>query len=127
MRRLLIISAAAVGVGCAGCVATPGLEGGLFAPSFIALQTLCGSQPVAYGDEAQPVYSAFFDAYIALRHGKLSKPEFCDFQARIAQQHAAAVAANTLEARSRWGLFLNAERANALSWRAAVDPSLRGG
>jgi hypothetical protein len=123
MRGRLVIGAAAV---LAGCVGTPGLNGGWGAPSFAALQEMCGAQPADYGEDAQPVYSAFFDAYVASRHGRISKPDFCAFQAGIAQQYA-TLGAGGGAARSQWAVFFNEQRAKALSWRAAVDPTLRSG
>ncbi len=123
MRGLWMIGAAAV---LAGCVGTPSVNGGPWAPSLAALQDMCGAQPTNYGNDAQPVYSAFFDAYVASRHGRISKPEFCAFQAGIAKQYA-ALGAGGPAARGEWAAFFNTQRAQALSWRAAVDPTLRAG
>jgi hypothetical protein len=129
MRGLLTMgaaaSAAALLAGCLG-VGTPSLNGGFGAPSLVALQEMCGAQPVNYGVDAQPVYSTLFDAYVASRHGKISKPDFCAFQASIAQQYA-ALGAQGGATRGQWAVFFNEQRAKALSWRAAVDPTLRAG
>jgi hypothetical protein len=131
MRGLLRMGAAAstalsAAALLAGCVGTPSLNGGFGAPSLVALQEMCGAQPVNYGNDAQPVYSALFDAYVASRHGKISKPDFCAFQASIAQQYA-ALGAGGGATRGQWATFFNEQRAKALSWRAAVDPTLRAG
>lgn len=134
MRGLLTMGAAAsaasaavaAAVLLAGCVGTPSLNGGFGAPSLVALQAMCSAQPVNYGDDAQPVYSALFDAYVASRHGRISKPDFCAFQASIAQQYS-ALGAGSGGTRGQWATFFNEQRAKALSWRAAVDPTLRSG
>ncbi len=59
----------------AGCVSTPSLSGSLGAPSFVALQDMCGASLVDYGADAQSVYSAFYDAYVAQKRGALSKDQ----------------------------------------------------
>ena len=56
------------------CVGTPSLDNS-GAPSFGALQEMCGAPPVDYGNDAQAVYSTFFDAYVAYRRGGLSKEQ----------------------------------------------------
>lgn len=124
MRGLAMIGAAAL---LAGCVSTPGLEGGWRAPSFAALQQMCGGQPVDFGADQQAVYSATFDAYVANRHGKLSQDRFCGFQAGLAQQYAALGTSSDPQARNQWVTYLNNQRAAAVSWRASVDPTLRAG
>jgi hypothetical protein len=111
----------------AGCVGTPSLQGSAGAPSFSALQEMCGTSPVDYGAEAQSVYSAFFDAYVAERRGGLSRERFCAFQAAIAERHRAYQANPSVEAQTAWANFFLDQRAQALSWRAAVDPTLRAG
>ena len=111
----------------AGCVSTPSLEGSSRAPSFGALQGLCEAAQTDYGADAQSVYSAFYDAYVAQRRGGLSKERFCAFQTGIAERHRAYVASPGPEAQSAWATFILGERARALSWRAAVDPTLRAG
>ncbi|SAK44793.1 hypothetical protein AWB77_00754 [Caballeronia fortuita] len=111
----------------AGCVGTPSLDGTLGAPSFDALQGMCGASPVDYGADAQSVYSAFYDAYVAERRGGLSRERFCAFQTSIAEQYRAYRANPGPEARSAWANFFLDQRARALSWRAAVDPTLRAG
>jgi hypothetical protein len=109
----------------AGCVSTPQLSGTFGAPTFAALQQMCGAS-ADYGDDAQSVYSTFFDAYVAYRRGQLSKDNYCGFQASIAQHHEQLVAGGT-DAQSAWADFFNGERVKAIDWRAAVDPTLRGG
>jgi hypothetical protein len=111
----------------AGCVGTPNLSGSLGAPSFTALQSMCSSGAADYGMDAQSVYSAFFDAYVAQKGGKLSKDQYCAFQAGIASQHAAYASAGTPQAQSAWATFFNQQRALAISWRATVDSTLRAG
>lgn len=115
----------------AGCVSTPGIEGGFRAPSFVALQQMCGGEPVDFGADAPAVYSASFDAYVATRRGKLTHEQFCAFEAGLAQHHATLAngngKANDSEARNRWVAYLNEQRAQAVSWRASVDPTLRAG
>ena len=124
MRGLLIISAAAL---LAGCVSTPSLEGTRGAPSFEALQQMCTAQTVDYGKDAQGVYVALFDAYVANRRGRVSKDEFCAFQAEIAQRHASQGVSTDPQVRNQWVEFFTDQRAKALNWRAAVDPTLRSG
>lgn len=65
-------------------VSTPSLDGSFRAPSLDALQQMCATTPADYGADAQSVYSAFYDAYVAERRGGLSKDRFCAFQADIA-------------------------------------------
>jgi hypothetical protein len=126
MRKMLIGGAlGALMLG--GCVSTPDLSGSAGAPSLAALQSMCGTAAVDYGTDAQGVYSAFFDAYVAQKRGKLSKDRFCAFQAGIASQRAAFAASRTAEAQSAWATFFADQRAQAISWRAAVDPTLRAG
>jgi hypothetical protein len=124
MRGLLMIGAAAL---LAGCVSSPMLEGTRGAASFESLQQMCSAQVVDYGPDAQGVYAAFFDAYVATRRGGLSKEDFCAFQAAVAQRHASEGVSTDPQARNRWVEFFIDQRAKALSWRAAVDPTLRSG
>jgi hypothetical protein len=124
---VLIVCAA---VGVSGCANTSGLVGGWRAPSFADLQQMCGAQQPDYGADTQAVYSAVYDAYVANRHGKLPQDQFCGFQAGLAQHYAAnagGAAAPGAAARNAWVEYLNAQRAQALTWRASVDPTLRGG
>ncbi|GLU33029.1 hypothetical protein Busp01_28710 [Trinickia caryophylli] len=95
------------------------------APSLSALEQVCGAQ-TDFGGDTQSVYSAYLDAYVAYRHGRLPQQAYCAFQSSIAERHAALAAAGP-GARAQWADFFNDARARALSWRAAVDPSLRGG
>jgi hypothetical protein len=111
----------------AGCVATPSLSGSLGAPAFSALQEMCGTAAVDYGADAQSVYSTFYDAYVAQKRGKLPRDRYCEFQASIAQRYSAYKANPTPDAQSAWANFFLDQRAQALSWRAAVDPTLRAG
>jgi hypothetical protein len=124
MRGLLMIGAAAL---LAGCVSTPSLEGTRGATSFEALQRMCSPQPVDYGRDAQAVYTAFFDAYVANRRGRLSNEDFCAFQASIAQRHASEANSSDPKVRNQWVEFFNQQRAQAITWRAAADPTLRSG
>jgi hypothetical protein len=112
----------ALGVG--GCASTP-LSGAFGPPSFEALQRVCGA-PLDYGDETPAVYSAFDDAYVAYRREGLAKNDYCGFQASVAEHHRALVEGGA-GARADWAAFFNAARVKAIDWRAAVDPSLRGG
>ena len=113
---------------CAGgCVGTPSLSGTRGAPSFGALQEMCGSRRSTTAPDAQAVYSTLFDAYVAFKRNGLSKERFCAFQAAIAQRHAAYAANPGPQAQSAWANFFLDQRAQALSWRAAVDPTLRAG
>ncbi len=129
MRGLWKTSAAALSIAVAltACVSTPSLNGTLGAPSFADLQSMCGAQPADYGSDAQSVYVTLFDAYVANRRGGLSKADYCAFQTSIAQRYAALGASGDPVARNRWVEFFNAQRVKALSWRAAVDPTLRSG
>ncbi|WP_205192747.1 hypothetical protein [Burkholderia sp. Ax-1724] len=124
MRGLFMIGAAAL---LAGCVSSPSLEGTRGAPSFEALQQMCSPQTVDYGSDAQSVYTTFFDAYVANRRGRLSKDDFCAFQASIAQRHASEEMSGDPKVRNQWVQFFAEQRAKAISWRAAVDPTLRNG
>jgi hypothetical protein len=126
MRKLFCVGAAGALL-LAGCVGTPSLSGTPGAPSFSALQEMCGSASADYGPDAQDVYSAFFDAYVAFRRNGLSKARFCAFQSAIAERHAAYAANPGPQAQNAWASFFLDQRAQALSWRAAVDPTLRAG
>jgi len=126
MRKMFVAGAlGALMLG--GCLSTPDLSGSGGAPSLAALQSMCGATAVDYGTDAQGVYSAFFDAYVAQKRGKLPKEQFCAFQAGIAGQYATFAASRTVAAQSVWATFFADQRAQALSWRAAVDPTLRAG
>jgi hypothetical protein len=111
----------------AGCASNSGLQGEWRAPPFAALLQMCGTQQADYGADTQTVYQAIYDAYVANRHGKLPQTEFCSFQAGLAQQYAAHGASGSARARNAWVTYLNEQRAQALSWRASADPTLRGG
>ncbi|WGS49324.1 hypothetical protein LFL96_16400 [Paraburkholderia sp. D15] len=124
MRGLLMIGAAAM---LAGCVSSPSLNGTMGAPSFVSLQQMCSAQTVDYGSDAQGVYAALFDAYVANRHGKLSKDDFCGFQAAFAQRYTSQGTSTDPQVRNQWVAFFTDQRAKAISWRAAVDPTLRNG
>jgi hypothetical protein len=124
MRGLWVVGAAAL---LAGCVSTPNLSGTLGAPSFAALQQMCSSAPVDYGRDAQSVYTTFFDAYVANRHGKVSTADYCAFQTSIAQHYSSLATSSDPQARSQWASYFLDQRARAISWRAAVDPTLRSG
>lgn len=107
-------------------VVLAGCSGVVFGrPSFTALQQECG--PVTeYGEDGPAVYSAFLDAYVAYRHGHVSKDEYCAFERGIAEHHA-ALASRGAHERGDWATFFNGERVKALDWRASIDPTLRGG
>ncbi|WP_213780560.1 hypothetical protein [Caballeronia sp. dw_276] len=126
MRKLLVAGALGALV-LGGCVSTPDMSGSMGAPSLSALQSMCGTAAVDYGADGQNVYSALYDAYVAQKRGGLSKDQFCAFQAGIAGQHSAFATNRTTEAQSAWATFFANQRAQALSWRAAVDPTLRAG
>ena len=116
--------AALLALGLGGCASEP-LSGAFGPPSFEALQRICGAG-ADYGDDTPAVYSAFDDAYVAYRRGRLSKADYCGFQASVAERHRALVAGGA-GARADWTAFFNAARVKAIDWRAAADPSLRGG
>jgi len=124
MWRLWIVGAAAL---LAGCVSTPSLSGSMGAPSFAALQQMCNAAPVNYGNDAQSVYTTIYDAYVANRRGKVSTADYCSFQTAIAQNYTTLGASSDPQARNQWVTFFLDQRAKALSWRAAVDPTLRSG
>jgi hypothetical protein len=111
----------------AGCVSTPSLSGSAGAPSFVALQQICAAAPVDYGNDAQSVYTTFYDAYVANRRGKVSKDDYCAFQTAIAQNYTTLATSSDPQARNRWVTFFLDQRAKAISWRATVDPTLRAG
>jgi hypothetical protein len=114
-------------VATAGCVNQPGVEGRWLAPSFVALQQMCPSvQQPDYGSTAPRIYWTVHDAYVASRHGKLTHEQFCAFQASLAQHYTALAQSTDAKARNEWVAWFNNQRAAAVNWRAAVDPSLRG-
>lgn len=127
MRKMLVAGAlSALMLG--GCLSAPDVAGSGGAPSLAALQSMCGDGgAVDYGADAQSVYSAFLDAYVAQKRGKLPKEQFCAFQKGIASQYAVFSANRTAEAQSAWALFFADQRAQAITWRATVDPTLRAG
>lgn len=124
MRGLWIIGAAAL---LTGCISSPSLNGTMGAPSFTSLQQMCSAQTVDYGKDAQGVYATLFDAYVANRRGRLSKEDYCAFQTAIAQRYTSQGANTDPQVRNQWVTFFTDQRAKALSWRAAVDPTLRAG
>ena len=126
MRKVFCAGAASALL-LAGCVGTPSLSGTAGAPSFSALQEMCGRGSADYGPDAQDVYSTFFDAYVAFKRHGISKERFCAFQGAIAERHAAYVATPGTQSQNAWASFFLDQRAQALSWRAAVDPTLRAG
>jgi hypothetical protein len=64
---------------------------------------------------------------VASKRGGLSKADYCAFQTALAQRYAAQGASADPQVRRQWVEFFNAQRVKALSWRAAVDPTLRSG
>nr|WP_175800450.1 hypothetical protein [Burkholderia anthina] len=116
--------AGACAVVLAGCtVGTPPLAGNWRAPSFVDLQTSCGGAARDWGADAQPVYSTLYDAYVAKRYRGLTQANYCAFVNELSTHYAAPDAAG----RAGWVAYFNGARAQAVSWRAAVDPTLRGG
>ncbi|AOJ38986.1 MULTISPECIES: hypothetical protein [Burkholderia] len=108
----------------AGCTAgMPPLAGNWRTPSFVDLQTSCGGTARDWGADAQPVYSTLYDAYVAKRYRGLTDANYCAFVNELSTHYAAPDAA----ARAGWIAYFNGARAQAISWRAAVDPTLRGG
>ncbi|RDU99794.1 hypothetical protein [Trinickia dinghuensis] len=113
-------------VACAGTV----LVGGCAAvfgsgQSFSALQASCGAQ-TDYGADAQSVYSALVDAYVAYRYGRLSQAQYCAFGNDMASHYRMRTAGGP-DAQRAWADYFNAQRVKAIDWRAQVDPTLRGG
>ncbi|KVE37459.1 hypothetical protein [Burkholderia sp. TSV86] len=123
MRTLIAAGALACVAGCAGGGFLSGAWGGA---SLAELQHTCGDAR-DYGDDAGAVYSALSDAWVAKRHGKLTDERFCAFENELSRQYAAQASSHDPAERGRWVNYLNEARARALSWRAAVDPTLRGG
>ncbi|MEX3956653.1 hypothetical protein [Trinickia sp. EG282A] len=115
-----VVLAVVLATGCAAGVA------GFGAPPLSALQAQCGGLQADYGADAPAVYSALLDAYVGYRHRRVTQADFCAFQNSIAERHAALVAGGS-DARPAWAEFFNEARVKAINWRAAVDPSLRGG
>ncbi|MCW3608240.1 hypothetical protein [Burkholderia cenocepacia] len=108
----------------AGCGAgMPPLAGNWRAPSFVDLQTSCGGAARDWGADAPPVYSTLYDAYVAKRYRGLTEANYCAFVNELSTHYVAPDAA----ARAGWIAYFNGARAQAISWRAAVDPTLRGG
>ncbi len=127
-KVLLAGMGVASAIALAGCgTGVPDQTGSSSEPSLAALQSLCGGSPVNYGADAQNVYSAFFDAYVAQKRGKLPKDQYCIFQAGIASRYSAYSNNRSAQSQSDWANFFGAQRAQALSWRASVDTTLRGG
>lgn len=124
MRGLWMIGAATL---VAGCVGTPSLNGTMGAPSFASLQQMCSAQTVDYGNDAQGVYATLFDAYVANRRGRMSKDDYCAFQSALAQHYTTLGTSGDPQMRNQWVTYFTDQRAKALSWRAAVDPTLRSG
>jgi hypothetical protein len=122
MRGFGWSGAAAALVLVAGCAAG---VAGFGVPSLTELEAPCGAQ-ADYGADTPAVYSTLLDAYVAYRHGRIAKADYCAFQASISQQHAALESGGP-GARPAWAAFFNDARVKAIDWRAAVDPSLRGG
>lgn len=112
----------------AGCATTPGdIGGGGRIPSFAALQQMCGREPVDFGAYTAAVYVATFDASVANRRGRLSQAQFCGFQEALAQHYKTLGTSSDPKERNQWVIWLNVQRAQAISWRAAADPTLRAG
>lgn len=122
MRGLWMIGGVAL---LTGCISSPSLNGTMGAPSFASLQQMCGPQTVDYGNDAQNVYTTLFDAYVANRRGKLSKEDYCAFQTSLAQRYTAQGTSTDPQVRNQWVSFFIDQRARALSWRPAGDPTLR--
>lgn len=125
MRGWMMTAAFAGAALLAGCSGMPELEGAAGASRFAQLQSTCGAA-TDYGGDAQPVYSALFDAYVAYRHGKLTQPDYCAFEQGIADHYRARKTGGP-DAQRAWADYFNAQRAKAIDWRAQVDPTLRGG
>lgn len=114
----------------AAMAATTALAGcamafGFGAPPLATLREICGSRG-EYGADTPAIYSTYLDAYVAYRHKRLSKDQYCAFQTSIDQRHT-ALANGDAAARSQWTAFFNEARVQAIDWRAAVDSTLRGG
>jgi hypothetical protein len=117
---------AVAGAAClAGCAGLPGWQGAAGSSRFAQLQATCGGA-IDYGGDAQPVYSALFDAYVAYRHRKLTQADYCAFEKGIADRYRARAAGGP-DAQRAWADYFNAQRVRAIDWRAQVDPTLRGG
>ena len=84
-------------------------------------------ETVNYGNDAEGVYATLFDAYVASRRGKISKDDYCAFQMSIAQHYTSLGTSSDPQARNQWVQFFTDQRAKAISWRSAVDPTLRSG
>lgn len=106
----------------AACAVLPGTGGG---SRFDGLQASCGPA-TDYGADAQSVYGTLYDAYVAYRHGRLAQADYCAFENDIARHYRARNRAG-LDAQRAWAEYFNAQRVRAIDWRAAVDPTLRGG
>ena len=124
MRGWQMAAACAGTVIVTGCAAVFGSG-----QSFSALQTSCGAA-TDYGTDAQAVYSTLFDAYVAYRHGRVSRAQYCAFDNDIASHYRMRTNASSAaepEASHAWADYFNAQRVKAIDWRAQVDPTLRGG
>lgn len=119
---MVSVGAAALAAGCAN---VPGLGGASGSSRFAALQTTCGAG-TDYGADTQSVYSALFDAYVAYRHGKLTQADYCAFENGIAAHYRMRTSGGP-DAQRVWAEYFNAQRVQAIDWRAQVDPTLRGG
>ena len=124
--RVLCVSGVLSAALLAGCVGTPNLDGTMGAPSFNALQGMCGtSSPVDYGADAQSVYSAFYDAYVAEQRSGLTRERFCAFQTAIAERYRMYRSNPSPEAQSAWASFFLDQRAQAQQLELCLSPFWR--
>ncbi|WP_420956726.1 hypothetical protein ACNSZH_34290 [Burkholderia gladioli] len=123
MRQVMVAGALAL---LAGCSTVPLPGGWSGEPTFDTLQRACG-EVQDYGVNGASVYAALYDAWVAKRHGKLDDAQFCAFSKQIAARHAGLGVQPDAAARAGWIDYLNTARAQAISWRSKVDPTLRGG
>ena len=109
----------------AACSGMPGQYGWAGGSSFAALRAGCDAA-IDYGADTRSVDATLYDAYVAYRHGHLAQGDYCAFESDIAR-HYRMRASGGADAQRAWAEYFNAQRAKAIDWRAAVDPTLRGG
>ena len=59
-------------------------------------------------------------------HGKLAQADYCAFENGIATHYRMRMTGGP-DAQRAWADYFNAQRVQAIDWRAQVDPTLRGG
>lgn len=125
MRGVMTAAACMGAMLVAACSGLPGQPGGAGGSRFASLRAACDAA-TDYGADTQSVNATLYDAYVAYRHGRLAQADYCAFESDIARHYRMRASAGP-DAQRAWAEYFNAQRAKAIDWRAAVDPTLRGG